>query len=130
MWNSLPVGICCQNKDLLDILPFLSSNSRKTGNMRTAAEIVNPCIEKRLFLFLFLWIYGEHPQKPASLLPLIKLLFPTKYKFSTIFLSRFPLADTNDSHDSREREETLFIDLQTFGHLVATFPFEMTTWYF
>ena len=33
-----------QNKDLLEIFPFLSNNCRKTGNMRTRAEIVNPCI--------------------------------------------------------------------------------------
>ena len=38
LWYSI------QNKDLLEILPFLSNNSQKLGNMRTGTEIVNPCV--------------------------------------------------------------------------------------
>ena len=33
-----------QNKNLLEIFPFLSSNCRNTGNVRTGTQIVNPCI--------------------------------------------------------------------------------------
>ena len=34
-----------QNKHVLEIFPFLSNNCRKTGNVRTGTEIVNPCIK-------------------------------------------------------------------------------------
>ena len=33
-----------QNKQLLEIFPFLSNNCQKICNMRTGTEIVNPCI--------------------------------------------------------------------------------------
>ena len=42
-----------QNKHLLEIFPFLNSNFRKMGNMRTGTEIANPCINamnKLIFL--------------------------------------------------------------------------------
>ena len=42
------VSRCCvcsfQHKDLLEMFPFLSNNYRKTGNMRTGTETVNPRI--------------------------------------------------------------------------------------
>ena len=41
-----------QNKDLLEIIPFLSNNCKKAGNNGT--EIVNPCIFLQLIFLNFL----------------------------------------------------------------------------
>ena len=34
-----------KNKDLLEIIPILSNNCQKIGNMRTGIEILNSCIK-------------------------------------------------------------------------------------
>ena len=38
-----------QNKHLLEIFSFLSNNRRKIGNARTGTEIVNPCINYKIY---------------------------------------------------------------------------------
>ena len=37
------------NKDILEIVPFLSNNCRKTVDIRTETEIVNPCINISIY---------------------------------------------------------------------------------
>ena len=52
MWNNFPFVICClhavfarfKTKIYSKNFPYLSNNSRKTGNIRTGTEIEIPCI--------------------------------------------------------------------------------------
>ena len=64
--------------------------------------------------------------KTCSVLPLIKLVFHTKSKFSAIFfLLGFPFLDTNDSRDGREGRghSVTFSNIQTF---ICNFESEVT----
>ena len=78
-------------------------------------------LQKRLRVFSCEFT-PEHAQKPASVLPLIKLLRSIKSKFSAFFfLPRFLFMIVDDSHDSKGREGT---NIQTF---IFNFTSEMTT---
>ena len=63
----------------------------------------------------------KHTCKPASVLPLIKLLCSTKSKFSTIFfIIKVSFQGlTVDSYNSKGRKETIFTPLRIFRQIFA-----------
>ena len=60
-------------------------------------------------------------QNSASVLPIMKLPFSIKSKYSgNFFLSRFPFAEADNLYDSRVRLDAIFISCRTFRYLFST----------